>query len=100
MVTRIVHISDTHGKHKNVTIPECDILICSGDISPLGQKHSIDEFLKWFGNQTQATHRIFISGNHDRSLDPKFYSDTKTMDWFHEMFDKRRVARSPDSHII
>lgn len=91
MTTRIVHISDTHGKHNHIKIPECDILICSGDISPLGEKHSIDQFLKWFNKQTQATHRVFIAGNHDRSLDPKFMKDMKSNEWLPELFHKHRI---------
>ena len=35
---KIVAFSDTHSKHKNITIPECDVAICAGDISSIGQK--------------------------------------------------------------
>lgn len=72
MKVRIVHLSDTHGKHKTLEIPECDILIHSGDFSPIGELHSIKEFLAWFKRQVKATHKVFMAGNHDRKLDPKF----------------------------
>lgn len=32
MSLKIVHISDTHGKHEQVKVPPCDILIHTGDI--------------------------------------------------------------------
>ena len=50
---RITHISDTHNKHKqlNGKLLGGDILIHSGDISSLGRKHEIGEFLKWFSKQ-------------------------------------------------
>lgn len=72
MKLKICHFSDTHGKHKQIVVPECDILICSGDVSPLGYVYSLREYAKWFTKQTQATWRVWIGGNHDRKLDPKF----------------------------
>jgi Icc-related predicted phosphoesterase len=41
-----------------------DILVHAGDSTSMGQKHEIEQFLKWFSN-TDFEHKIFIAGNHD-----------------------------------
>lgn len=67
---KICFISDTHGQHDEVIIPEgVDTLICSGDISMNGYKHQVVDFLEWFSN-IDVENKIFIAGNHD------FYFDT------------------------
>lgn len=62
---KIVCISDTHGIHDKLKIPECDILIHAGDITPNGKYWDCVRFAKWFRDQNQAKHKIFIAGNHD-----------------------------------
>jgi Icc-related predicted phosphoesterase len=64
---KITFISDTHNKHNQVTssLPGGDLLIHAGDISSLGYKHEIQQFLKWFSGLDNYTHKIFIAGNHD-----------------------------------
>ena len=61
---KIICISDTHTKHDKLIIDSCDILIHAGDFSFMGRPQETTNFLKWFESQP-ATHRIFISGNHD-----------------------------------
>jgi Icc-related predicted phosphoesterase len=63
----ITVISDTHGKHIQITddLPGGDILICSGDISSMGYEHEIREFCSWFDKLNSYNHKIFIAGNHD-----------------------------------
>jgi len=62
----IVAISDTHGGHNNIVLPECDILIHSGDYgnSKNNSKKEFIDFVCWFEKQP-AKYKIFISGNHD-----------------------------------
>lgn len=64
---RIVAISDTHTQHDKVKVPECDLLIHSGDISHKGELHNVYAFLFWF-NQQPAKYKVFIAGNHDFSF--------------------------------
>lgn len=62
---KIIVISDTHGEHDELIIPECDVLIHCGDMTSLGKEHSVREFMNWFSNLNQAKHKIVIAGNHD-----------------------------------
>jgi len=58
---RLVHISDTHGKkyHNNLIIPECDVLVHTGDIGGRTTCFELVEFLEWF-NKQPAKIKIFI----------------------------------------
>ena len=61
---RLVCISDTHGDHELVTLPEGDVLIHAGDISAHGTADDTRKFIEWFSRQA-FKHHIFIAGNHD-----------------------------------
>jgi len=61
---KIVVISDTHGLHKDIDIPDGDILIHAGDITRSGKREEIEDFNLWLGTLTH-THKIMIAGNHD-----------------------------------
>jgi Icc-related predicted phosphoesterase len=62
---KIVCISDLHNYFDKLEIPECDILICAGDLTGLGTMREIIAFNNWISNIKQAKHRIVIAGNHD-----------------------------------
>lgn len=66
-MTRITFISDTHNKHRQISnsLPGGDIIIHAGDISSMGYKHEIRQFLSWYKKLDHYTHKIFIAGNHD-----------------------------------
>ena len=61
---RIVCISDTHGFHHGLELPEADLIIHAGDISRRGRRNEIMDFLNWYG-QLDYQHKVFIAGNHD-----------------------------------
>jgi Icc-related predicted phosphoesterase len=63
----ITLISDTHGKHNEITqdLPGGDLLLHAGDISSMGYQHEVQQFCKWFNNVENYNHKIFIAGNHD-----------------------------------
>ncbi|MBF0239610.1 MAG: metallophosphatase domain-containing protein [SAR324 cluster bacterium] len=69
----VVAISDTHGFHHSVPIPEGDILIHCGDYSGNGSAKELREFNKWLGTLPHP-HKIVIAGNHDVVLEriPQF----------------------------
>ena len=62
---KIVCISDTHGKHKDVCLPDGDVLIHAGDFMTYGDRLSeIASFNHWLSKQPHR-HKIVIAGNHD-----------------------------------
>ena len=62
---KIVHISDTHGRHRSLPpLPSGDILVHTGDCTILGIEDEAIDFLDWMCDQP-FQHKIFIAGNHD-----------------------------------
>jgi predicted phosphodiesterase len=69
-ILRIVAISDTHGLHGRLVLPEqADILIHCGDFADKGSEEDIYSFRSWLREQTQFPEKIAITGNHDRDAD-------------------------------
>lgn len=69
---KTIAISDTHGKHRELNIPNCTILICCGDICTDGNKNEIIDFFDWFSEQP-GNWKFYTPGNHDLmfELDPE-----------------------------
>ena len=67
-VIRFVIISDTHTRHRNITLPLGDVLIHCGDWSnySTSQQDYID-FNNWLGEQPHK-HKIIVPGNHETGL--------------------------------
>ncbi len=65
---KIIAISDTHGHHRKLSIPECDFLIHCGDACDEGNEDELNDFFQWFSQQ-RARKKIFIAGNHDHPFD-------------------------------
>jgi Icc-related predicted phosphoesterase len=64
-IQRIVCISDTHGLHRKVAVPEGDLLIHAGDFMSAGKSlEEIADFNDWLGGQPHP-HKIVVAGNHD-----------------------------------
>lgn len=83
MSLKICHISDTHGPkyHTKLNIPECDVLIHSGDIGGRTTILELTEFLIWFDKQP-ARKKIWIAGNHDIILDKDYvFRKKKDLDY-------------------
>jgi Icc-related predicted phosphoesterase len=65
---KIIHLSDTHGKHRLLKdLPSADIIVHSGDASEDGTRGEIFDFLEWFCD-LDYRHKIFVAGNHDLCL--------------------------------
>jgi len=64
---KICLFSDSHGLHKDVVIPACDILIFAGDFD-IHSSLDLERANRWFGQQN-AKHVIFCAGNHDTFLE-------------------------------
>lgn len=65
---RIVCISDTHGLHDQLQLPEGDVLVHTGDFSRAGKLPELLAFDAWLGKQPHR-HKIVIAGNHDFILE-------------------------------
>lgn len=73
---KIVHISDTHGKHNNVKMPACDVICFTGDMGTRTDLKELTEFLIWLEKQ-EADRKIWIAGNHDICMDKKWVEKKK-----------------------
>jgi Icc-related predicted phosphoesterase len=62
---KICIISDTHGKHKQLNLPDADMIIHCGDSTSVGKEHEIHKFMKWFSKLEQYKYKLIIAGNHD-----------------------------------
>jgi Icc-related predicted phosphoesterase len=62
---RFVCISDTHGQHTKLSVPDGDVLIHAGDFMAFGDTpREIVDFTHWLGKQRHR-YKIVIAGNHD-----------------------------------
>lgn len=65
---KILHLSDTHGFHRQLKyLPEADVIVHSGDFTMSGSYDDGEAFIRWFGSLLYR-HKIFIAGNHDYYL--------------------------------
>ena len=69
---KIWHISDTHGYHDLLEIPEgIDMVIHSGDCSnprdPYNNEPEVRGFIDWFSS-LDIKYKVYVAGNHDTSL--------------------------------
>lgn len=65
---KLVMLSDTHENHRQVSIPDGDVLIHAGDFTMMGEPKRIYDFADWFMSHPHK-HKILVAGNHDVSLD-------------------------------
>ena len=73
---KIIFISDTHGQHDFLDLPEGDMIIHAGDVSSRGTRHEIAQFLAWF-KKLGYRYKIFIAGNHDFFFELAEFDDIK-----------------------
>ncbi len=66
----IFAFSDTHGRHRDLQVPEgADIIICAGDAVEDDLKGGeYDDFLEWFG-AIPVKCKFFTPGNHELSFE-------------------------------
>ena len=57
---KVIALSDTHGLHRNIPVPPCDVLIHAGDACDFGNKEQLEDFFDWYQEQP-AQYKIFVS---------------------------------------
>ena len=81
---RVWHLSDTHGFHSKIEIPDSiDLVIHSGDAGNAGDPYRSDPEIRDFANWYAAlpiTHKIYVAGNHDSAVEHLL--------WHKKLFDK------------
>ena len=61
---KIVLIADTHNRHRELTLPDGDVLVHAGDMTTGGTLEEVEEFNSYLG-ELPHRHKIVIAGNHD-----------------------------------
>jgi len=61
---RLVALSDTHGLHRRVTIPDGDVLVFAGDATRKGDLAELADFDDWLSSLPHSR-KIIIAGNRD-----------------------------------
>jgi Icc-related predicted phosphoesterase len=86
-------ISDTHGKHQQLSLAPGEVLIHAGDISGRGNETEVIDFLNWF-TQQNFEHKILIAGNHD------FYFERETDEQIKKILPKNIIYLNDSGTII
>lgn len=61
---RIVCISDTHSRLRQLEIPDGDLLIHAGDLTSRGNRQELEDAMAWM-RALPHPHKVLIAGNHD-----------------------------------
>lgn len=64
MPTRLVLLSDTHGRHAELDVPAGDVLVHAGDFTSRGREREVADFGAWLAAQPHP-HKVVVAGNHD-----------------------------------
>lgn len=75
---KILHISDTHGFHKQFPTKRfegIDVVVHSGDASnhlnPIFNDPEMRDFIAWY-KEVPVKHKLYVAGNHDSSIERRF----------------------------
>lgn len=87
---KIIAISDSHGLHNQLDLPEGDVLIHAGDVSRSGTIGQLQEFNRWLG--TLSFSNIILSpGNHDLVFERNITLAREIMTNCHVLLDEEIV---------
>lgn len=96
---KIIAISDTHGKHADLKLPEGDVLIHAGDFSKKGTLQEVANFAIWMGKQ-KFKRKILISGNHELGLDPNFSTNGNIRPILLNLFKENNIEYLENSRTM
>ena len=95
--TRFVCISDTHGKHRGVAVPQGDVLIHAGDFTNTGEEAQVLDFANWLVEEKQKggfSHVVVIAGNHDVTFQEQYYQEIgreRFHSFLKKVYDPKRI---------
>ncbi len=64
---KIAIFSDTHTSHREIKVPDADLLIFAGDMTHCRTDKEVADFNAFLGN-LQHRYKIVVAGNHDHKL--------------------------------
>lgn len=64
---KIVSISDTHSYHREIVVPDGDVLVHAGDMTFKGELSVIEDFADWIKSLPHK-HKVVIFGNHELGM--------------------------------
>ena len=65
---RIVCLSDSHGFHNAITVPDGDLLIHAGDFTMMGRPREVADFRDWMASLPHSE-KVVICGNHEKGIE-------------------------------
>ncbi len=65
---KVVCVSDTHGRHREVTVPPGDLLVHAGDVTRHGTEREAADFAAWLSGLPHPA-KVVVGGNHDGWLE-------------------------------
>lgn len=71
---RFVCVSDTHRRHRDLVLPDGDVLLHAGDFTMAGTMQQVADFATWL-RSLPFDHKYVIAGNHDVTFDPNYYNE-------------------------
>ena len=75
----VVALSDTHTLHRQVVVPDGDVLVFAGDLMGSGYNmKEVRDFSNWF-SLLPHRYKILVAGNHDRSFENRL---EECLEWF------------------
>ena len=61
---RLVCLSDTHGSHEQLEVPDGDVLLHAGDFTRGGTPEQVGAFATFLAGLPHR-HKVVVAGNHD-----------------------------------
>ena len=67
---RCVAMADTHGYHRELVVPDGDVLLHAGGLTTRGTRPQLEEVARWLRSLPHR-HKIVVAGNHDFLMEQK-----------------------------
>lgn len=80
-IMKVVCTSDTHGLHRDLNVPDGDVLVIAGDISMFGELKVLQDVNDW-AKSLPHKYKILTAGNHDITFETKPETAKKLMSEF------------------